>query len=380
MEKGLGVRGYTRTVGTHGKPDCKRRQVGRQEPARKVRPRTRTAAADPPAIARPLLAWYARAKRDLPWRGSADPYRVWVSEIMLQQTQVERVREFFMRFMARFPTVHELAAAREHEVLRQWEGLGYYRRARQLHAAAKRIVAEHGGDFPQTVEGLMALPGIGRYTAGAIASIAFDVPAPIVEANSRRVFARLVGHARPLGGAAGDAPIWEVAERLVPRRNPGRFNQAVMDLGATVCTPERPLCQRCPLARVCLAHREGRTATIPAKTPRRAAQLVRETALIIRRRGRLLVEQRGPGEWWEGLWDFPRAAATGRPRGRTLGVVSYTVTHHKITCTVVEQTVTAGAAPASNRGRWVRPGDLASLALSSPGRRIAKLVVSSGNL
>jgi A/G-specific adenine glycosylase len=353
--------------------------VGRQAPAKKVRPRTRAAAAYPPSIARPLLAWYARAKRDLPWRGSPDPYRVWVSEIMLQQTQVDRVREFFVRFMERFPTVHDLAAAREHEVLRRWEGLGYYRRARQLHAAAKRIVAEHDGQFPSTVEGLMALPGIGRYTAGAIASIAFDVSAPIVEANSRRVFARLVGHDRPLGGAAGDGPIWEVAERLVPRRHPGRFNQAVMDLGAMVCTPDRPLCPRCPLASVCVARREGRTATIPAKTPRRATKLLRETAVIIRRGGRLLVERRGVGEWWEGLWDFPRAAA-GRPRGRRLGVVSYTVTHHKITCTVVEQAATGRAAPASKSSRWVRPAELATLALSSPGRRIAKLVLSSGSL
>ena len=352
--------------------------MGRQVSAKKVRRRTRAAAAAPPSIARPLLAWYARAKRDLPWRGTTDPYRVWVSEIMLQQTQVERVREFFTRFMTRFPTVHELAAAREHDVLRHWEGLGYYRRARQLHAAAKQIAAEHDGVFPQTVEGLMALPGIGRYTAGAIASIAFDVSAPIVEANSRRVFARLVGHDRPLGGAAGDGPIWEVAEQLVPRRHPGRFNQAVMDLGAMVCTPDRPLCTRCPLASMCLAHREGRTATIPVKTPRRAAMLVCETAVIIRRGGRLLVEQRGPGEWWEGLWDFPRLAQAGRPRGRTLGVFSYTVTHHKITCTVVEQTATAGAASASTCSRWVRPGELAALALSSPGRRIAKLVVSSG--
>ena len=348
--------------------------MGRQAPAKKVRGRTRAAAADPPSIARPLLAWYARSKRDLPWRSSPDPYRVWVSEIMLQQTQVERVREFFVRFMERFPAVHDLAAAREHDVLRHWEGLGYYRRARQLYAAAKRILAEHDGQFPRTVEGLMVLPGIGRYTAGAIASIAFDVPAPIVEANSRRVFARLVGHDRPLGGAVGDGPIWEVAERLVPRRHPGRFNQAVMDLGALICTPDRPLCPRCPLAGVCVAHREGRTAAIPAKTPRRAAKLVRETAVIIRRRGRLLVERRGPGEWWEGLWDFPRAAA-GRPRGRRLGIVSYTVTHHRITCAVVEQAETACIPSASKRGRWVRPGELSTLALSSPGRRIAKLVL-----
>jgi A/G-specific adenine glycosylase len=166
----------------------------------------RSAAAVPtPAVAAPLLAWYRRHRRDLPWRESRDPYRVWVSEVMLQQTQVERVREFFTRFMLRFPAVAALARAPERDVLKHWEGLGYYRRARQLHAAAKQIVAEHGGEFPRTAAGLRGLPGIGRYTAGAIASIAFGEPEPIVEANSRRVIARLVGHAKPVGGA-GDEP------------------------------------------------------------------------------------------------------------------------------------------------------------------------------
>ena len=351
--------------------------MGRQVPAQKRRREQTVAAVAPPAIARPLLKWYARAQRDLPWRGSADPYRVWVSEIMLQQTQVERVREYFVRFIERFPTVHDLAAAREHDVLRRWEGLGYYRRARQLHAAARQIVMDHDGQFPRSVAGLMALPGIGRYTAGAIASIAFDVSAPIVEANSRRVFARLVGHDRPLGGAAGDAPIWEVAERLVPRRGAGRFNQAVMDLGAMVCTPDRPLCTRCPLAAVCEAHRTGRTAAIPAAAPRRAATLVRETAVVIRRGERVLVERRGPGEWWEGLWDFPREPHAGRSRGATLGVIRYTVTHHTVTCTVVVRAAAAVTAAAAQR--WVTPRQLAALPLSSPGRRIARLVVSSGS-
>ncbi|NCY02782.1 MAG: A/G-specific adenine glycosylase, partial [Planctomycetia bacterium] len=204
---------------------------------------------DPAAVAAALSSWYARARRDLPWRRSPDPYRVWVSEIMLQQTQVERVKEFFVRFVERFPSVESLAAGDERDVLRLWEGLGYYRRARQLHAAARRIVADHGGVFPQTAAALRALPGIGRYTAGAILSIAFDLPAPIVEANSRRVIARLAAHAAPLSGSRGEEPIWELATRLVPRRRPGRFNQALMDLGAMVCTPERPLAR----ARQCAA-------------------------------------------------------------------------------------------------------------------------------
>ncbi|MFM9026238.1 MAG: A/G-specific adenine glycosylase [Planctomycetaceae bacterium] len=322
-----------------------------------------------------LMRWYARARRDLPWRGSRDPYRVWVSEIMLQQTQVERVRDYFLRFTARFPTVADLARAREADVLKAWEGLGYYRRARQLHAAAREVVADHAGRFPRSVAELRRLPGIGRYTAGAIASIAFGVRAPSVEANSRRVLARLVGHRAAVGGAAGDEPLWEVAERLVPARRPGIFNQALMDLGAGVCTPVQPLCHRCPLAGVCVARRDGRVAEIPAAAPRRAARLVSETAVVERRGGRVLLEKRGPGEWWEGLWDFPRAG--GRPRGRRLGTVAYTVTHHKVTCTVVERVATGPMPPAARHRRWVAARGLAGIALSAPGRRIARLVVAA---
>jgi A/G-specific adenine glycosylase len=341
-------------------------------------------------VARPLLAWYARAKRDLPWRRSADPYRVWVSEIMLQQTQVERVKDFFTRFVARFPDVAALAAAREPEVLRLWEGLGYYRRARQLHAAAKAIVADHGGRFPRTAAELRSLPGIGRYTAGAIASIAFGAQEPIVEANSRRVIARLVGHDGPLGGTAGDEPIWEIARRLVPARQPGRFNQAIMDLGALVCTPSRPLCGTCPLAGPCVARREGRVDEIPRKAARRAVQERRETAVIAARQGRVLVVRRGDGEWWAGLWDFPRVPgrAARAVRGiaaserlgalrcgppERLGTVVHTVTHHRITLDVVRCTAgRAGRAAADHR--WVTPGQLAALAMTSPARRIARLL------
>lgn len=328
-------------------------------------------------VTRPLLRWYARARRDLPWRGSRDPYRVWVSEIMLQQTQVERVRDYFARFTARFPTVAALARAREADVLRLWEGLGYYRRARQLHAAARMIVADHGGRFPRSVEALRRLPGVGRYTAGAIASIAFGVRAPIVEANSRRVLARLVGHAAPVGGVAGDGPLWEVAEQLVPAREPGLFNQALMDLGAGVCTPERPLCDRCPLAGACVARRDDRVAEIPAAAPRRAPTVIRETAVVERRGDRVLVERRGPGEWWEGLWDFPRGR---RPAwSRTLGTVTYTVTHHKVTCRVIERVTTGPAPRATRTRRWVTPRTLAGLALSAPGRRIARLLHETGS-
>ena len=290
---------------------------------------------------------------------------------MLQQTQVERVKDFFTRFIAAFPDVQSLAAAREPQVLKLWEGLGYYRRARQMHAAARRIVAEHGGEFPRTAGGLRSLPGIGRYTAGAIASIAFDAPEPIVEANSRRVLARLAGYERPLDGPGGDEPIWEIAAAVVPRRGAGRFNQALMDLGAVICTPANPRCGDCPLATGCVAHRTSRTDAIPAKVVRRPTTRIRETAVVARHGSRVLMERRGPGEWWEGLWDFPRATGS---KGRRLGTVKYTVTHHAVECAVYEwpvPTVTkAGAAQ-----RWVAISGLDALALSSPGRKIAALLV-----
>jgi len=342
------------------------------------------------AVVRALLAWYGRTRRDLPWRRSRDPYGVWVSEIMLQQTQVERVKDFYGRFLDRFPTVAALAAAAEHDVLRLWEGLGYYRRARQLHAAAKTIVADHDGTFPPTVAGLRSLPGIGRYTAGAISSIAFDLPEPIVEANSRRVNARLAGHAAPLGTAAGDEPIWELAAGLVPKQHPGKFNQALMDLGALVCTPEQPLCGVCPVAANCVAKQTGRVAEIPMKAARREAKQVCETAVVVRRSGRVLVVQRGPGEWWEGLWDFPRlpGAARGARRGiersevlsglacgaiSRLGTIAHTVTHHRITLDVVSCAAGRSGKAATGR-RWVTARALASLAMTSPGRRIPRML------
>jgi A/G-specific adenine glycosylase len=342
-----------------------------------VKPTRRRAAPVPvAAVAAPLLAWYRRHRRDLPWRASRDPYRVWVSEIMLQQTQVDRVKEYFARFLERFPDVRALALAPEREVLKRWEGLGYYRRARQLHAAAKQIVAEHGGEFPRTAAGLRGLPGIGRYTAGAIASIAFGEREPIVEANSRRVIARLAGHGAPVGGA-GDEPLWRIAAELVPARDPGLFNQAVMDLGATVCTVTRPLCNKCPLAGSCVARATGRVEAIPSLPRPRAVKQLRETALVLQAGDRVVVEQRGEGEWWEGLWDFPRAAAGERRRAgdRLLGTVTYTVTHHRITCRVVARRLPRPPALAKHR-RLVSPAALGRLAMTAPGRSIARLLAA----
>ncbi len=333
----------------------------------------RAAPSPPRSIARALVRWFAREGRDLPWRRSRDPYHVWVSEIMLQQTQVERVRTFFTRFTTRFPTVGALARAGEADVLRLWEGLGYYRRARQLHEAARVVVERHDGAVPRSPTDLRALPGVGRYTAHAIASIAFGVRVPIIEANSRRVIARLVGHDRPVGGAAGDEPLWQIAERLLPARDVSRFNQALMDLGAMVCTPARPRCDACPLAAPCVAHRTGRTGSIPVPTARPSVQRLRETAVVLRRDGRVLVTRRGAGEWWEGLWDFPRSVGH-RAGDRRLGTIAYTVTRHRVTCTVVERTPQREELRPARGRRWVSPSALTALPLAAPARRIATLL------
>jgi len=350
------------------------------QPAAARRPRAPTL--DPPwpaeAVAGPLLAWYRRAGRDLPWRRSRDPYRVWLSEVMLQQTQVDRVRDYFRRFVERFPTVSALAAAAEAEVLRAWEGLGYYRRARQLHAAARLVVDRHGGIFPTSAAALRQLPGIGRYTAAAVASIAFDEPEPVIEANSRRVFARLAGFDRPLVGGSDDEPLWQLAAAVVPPLQAGRFNQAVMDLGALVCTPAQPRCAACPVAAVCLARQQGRVAEIPSLAGKRAVEHMQETALVLSARGRLLVVRRQRGEWWEGLWDFPRQLpddVVPAGRRRRLGEVCYTVTHHRVACRVVGLDVAARPRPRRHR-RWLRPAELASLAMTAPGRRIVRLIQS----
>lgn len=336
---------------------------------------------DHPAVA-PLLAWFDREQRVLPWRKNRDPYRVWVSEIMLQQTQVARVKEFFARFISRFPSVEKLAGAPEADVLAHWEGLGYYRRARQLHEAAKRIVAEHDGEFPRSAEGLRRLPGIGRYTAGAIASIAFDQPEPIVEANSRRVIARLAGHARRLDGAGGDEAIWKLAAAMVPRKHAGWFNQALMDLGATVCTPVGPTCDACPLAHLCVARRTGRVARIPAKASRAKTIERHEAAIVEVKRGRVLLVQRQEGEWWAGLWDFPRVAVKSRKAaeklGEHLGTIRHSVTRHRITLEVVRVPIRAAASGTrcslGGPSRWVPVGSLDAFPLPSPARRIARLL------
>jgi A/G-specific adenine glycosylase len=255
---------------------------------------------------RRLLAWYRKHARDLPWRRTADPYAIWVSEIMLQQTQVATVERYFAKFLTVFPTIAALAAAPEEQVLRLWEGLGYYRRARQMHAAAKLIMTEHDGVFPSEAEAIRQLPGIGRYTAGAILSIAFDRPAPILEANTVRLLSRLLAFRGNATSSAGQQLLWQAAEDFLPTHGSGQLNQALMELGSLICTPRNPKCADCPLHALCPTHRGNWHDQIPAPRRQPCVEDVHEAAVVVVRGSKVLLRKCGPSERWSGLWDFPR--------------------------------------------------------------------------
>jgi len=248
-----------------------------------------------------LLRWFSRFGRELPWRNTRDPYAIWLSEIILQQTQVKQGWSYWERFMRQWPTVEALAAATEDEVLRLWQGLGYYSRARNLHAAARQIVAL--GGFPQTYEGLKQLKGVGPYTAAAIGSIAFDLPVAVVDGNVFRVLARHYGIATPINTTEGRHEFTALAQSLLPATSASAFNQAMMDFGATQCTPQSPRCADCPLQETCIAFREGRVGELPVKLK---TLKVKERHLIyiyIRHNGQTAIRRRGSGDIWQGLWE-----------------------------------------------------------------------------
>ncbi len=254
-----------------------------------------------------LLRWFHRNKRDLPWRKTKDPYRIWVSEVMLQQTQVETVIPYYHRWLSAFPTIKALAGASLSEVLKLWEGLGYYARARNLHRAAKMIVKNHGRKFPDSAEALRRLPGIGRYTAGAIASIAFNEPEPILDGNVKRVLSRLGAMREPIDSSEGERKLWQWARTLVEVEpsKAGDFNQSLMELGALICLAERPKCSICPVWRFCEAHRLKKEEDFPVKSRREKVERLRTVAAVVRRRGRLLLEKQPLHGRWGGLWTFP---------------------------------------------------------------------------
>jgi A/G-specific adenine glycosylase len=265
-------------------------------------------APDSPFAAR-VIAWQRRAGRhDLPWQ-VRDPYRIWLSEIMLQQTQVSAVIPYFQRFTERFPDIARLAAASEDDVLALWSGLGYYARARNLHAAAQRMAAEHAGEFPRDFEQIADLPGIGRSTAGAIAVFAFGARKAILDGNVKRVLARYFGIEGFPGTSAVEKQLWLRAEALLPTEDVEAYTQGLMDLGATVCTRGRPRCDACPLRSDCVAFAQGRTEELPSPRPRKALLEKSTVMLILLRGGEVLLEKRPSSGIWGGLWSFPEVAA-----------------------------------------------------------------------
>ena len=248
-----------------------------------------------------ILFWYSENGRDLPWRRTRDPYAVWLSEIILQQTRIAQGTAYWHRFMERFPTVGQLADASEDEVLRLWEGLGYYSRARNLHAAARQIVA--AGAFPSTLEGIKALKGVGDYTAAAIGSICFGLPAAVVDGNVYRVLARHFGLATPVGTTQAKKEFTALAQQLLPADDPAAFNQGMMDFGAMQCTPIGPDCPACPLRASCNALRTGRVELLPVKKAPVAIQERRFSYIYVRYHGETAIRRRGPGDIWQGLYE-----------------------------------------------------------------------------
>lgn len=320
-----------------------------------------------PDFAARLVTWQRRhGRHDLPWQGTRDPYRVWLAEVMLQQTQVETVIPYYRRFLARFPEVASLARATEDEVLRLWSGLGYYARGRNLHAAARNVVAQ--GGFPQTAGGLETLPGVGRSTAAAIAVFAFGRRAAILDGNVKRVLARRFGVTEL------DAQ-WELAERLLPRRDLRAYTQALMDLGATVCKRTQPACTRCPVASGCVARREGRIAELPAPRARKPLPVKRAHWFVYLRGGEVLLERRPGAGLWGGLWTFPEARLPAAPRGRKLAPLEHGFTHFRLRaqpwlCTV------RGPIPVGAHRLWIDVNEATGAAVPAPVRRVLRSLLA----
>ncbi|MBL8062788.1 MAG: A/G-specific adenine glycosylase [Anaerolineales bacterium] len=334
-----------------------------------------------------LLAWYKAQKRILPWRDHPDPYAVWVSEIMLQQTRVDTVIPYFEKWMKLFPTVKALASASEQDVLNAWEGLGYYSRARNLHKAAKIVAEKFMGELPRDLDDLRSLPGIGRYTVGAIASMAFGMNEPTLDGNLRRVFSRLFDVDEFADSPAGEKILWELAAGNLPKGQAGDYNQALMDLGATICLPKNPRCLLCPLMTLCKAREKGTQELRPVLKPKKAVPSYVHAAAVIVERGRVLLSQRPADGLLGGMWEFPNARVEGDPakvlvkaldsatsikvkRGEALGVVEHAYSHFRVTvhpfrCEKV-------SIPKKKDLKWVKLSELEDYPMGKVDREIAR--------
>jgi A/G-specific adenine glycosylase len=339
-----------------------------------------------------LLAWYQQNKRSLPWRDHPDPYAVWVSEIMLQQTRVETVIPYFERWLTKFPNIAALAAADEQDVLNLWEGLGYYSRARNLHKAAKVVVAEYGGKLPKTANTLQKLPGIGRYTAAAVASMAFGRDAAALDGNIRRVYARIFNVDMPLGSTEAEKLFWDLAEQHLPRGEAGDYNQSLMDLGATICTPRNPNCDACPVQMHCEAYQLDIQDMRPVPKAKKEVPHHIQVAAVIVQEGRVLLAQRPSEGLLGGMWEFPNGRVDGNPveglaesiygayqlkvKGVTLlGEVRHAYTHFKVT----EYAFLAELIQSSDAEnlRWVGLDELEDYPMGKIDRQIAKKLEKS---
>jgi A/G-specific adenine glycosylase len=339
-----------------------------------------------------LLEWYAVHTRDLPWRGHPDPYAIWISEIMLQQTRVETVIPYFQRWMARFPTVYELAAAPQQEVLSLWEGLGYYARARNLHQAAGIIVDQYAGQLPQEADDLHKLPGIGRYTAAAISSIAFGKDQAALDGNIRRVLARVFDVAIPARSTQGEHLLWQLAKENLPVGAAGEYNQALMDLGASICTPSSPKCSECPLALQCQSFKLGIQEERPVKKAKPEIPHYTVAAAVIRSNGKVFIAQRPDKGLLGGMWEFPGGKIeanesletclereiceelnVGIVVGAPLGVYQHAFTHFRITLHAFECQLVEGSPVANEHNdlRWVKPAELQNFPMGKIDRQIA---------
>ena len=349
-------------------------------------------------FARRLLAWYRLRGRSLPWRRGRDPYRIWLSEIMLQQTGVATVIPYFERFLDRFPDLAALAAADPAEVISLWSGLGYYSRARNLHAAAQLLMTRHQGNFPEQLAELTALPGIGRSTAGAIAAIAFGKRAPILDGNVRRILCRLFALETPPTTAASQKQLWAWAEELTPVDNLHDYSQAVMDLGATVCTPRNPDCGSCPVSACCLACQLGRVSEFPVAALKKKIPTARQLALVLKDRGQLLLRKRPYQGFLGGLWEFPnKMLAEGEQSGdaaarmlddlglcgelRHAGEVRHAYSHFRLVAEIRCGEVTCRNDRAAERGDescWFAAEAVADLPLHGAHRKIVERLKRSG--
>ena len=340
-----------------------------------------------------LLAWYDEHQRDLPWRNTTDPYPVWISEVMLQQTQVQTVIPYYLKFLEHFPSIAALAQADTDALLRLWAGLGYYSRARNLQRAAQIVVEKYGGRFPQSHTDVLALPGIGRYTAAAIVSIAFGQSYAVLDGNVSRVLARLLSMSGDPKSSAVQNRLWEAAQQLLPGARPGDFNQAVMELGATVCSPRQPRCLLCPWARQCLARQQGQQELLPEKARQDKSRRSLRAAVVIRHRGRFLIVRRSGQRLLEGFWEFPSvelrrrggsAKRLTRLAAETFGfnvravepllTIKHSITTRRIELQVFRAQLAVGVSCRINDSncRWVRLKDMSQYPFAAASQRIVE--------